>query len=300
VAAALASFNPLTGIRSLLTSSFICRSITRSNCFNPLTGFRSHLTFYLVMPDGRQIYRFPSSYGDSFFSDETSSGGFDHGVVTMRFQSPHGDSFFSDIANRRCSEAPAARFQSPHGDSFFSDDGQWALRTGTTDPGFQSPHGDSFFSDIRTAFGRYPPPLRFNPLTGIRSFLTEYAPEAMEGDQWLSFNPLTGIRSFLTSESHKSRPRPLLAFQSPHGDSFLSDALQTDRRRQRRSAKFQSPHGDSFLSDNGDIWNKPDAKGIKFQSPHGDSFLSDVVDNENHVEPIEVSVSIPSRGFVPF
>ena len=42
----------------------------------------------------------------------------------------------------------------------------------TGGPTFQSPHGDSFFSDHNNEEGFAKGENRFNPLTGIRSFLT--------------------------------------------------------------------------------------------------------------------------------
>ena len=63
---------------------------------------------------------------------------------------------------------------------------------------FQSPHGDSFFSDatvLVTGGRQYNH--GFNPLTGIRSFLTKRV-KGWIGSLESGFNPLTGIRSFLT------------------------------------------------------------------------------------------------------
>ena len=39
----------------------------------------------------------------------------------------------------------------------------------------------------------------------------------------MGFNPLTGIRSFLTHRKSHQTPKKN-KFQSPHGDSFFSDA----------------------------------------------------------------------------
>ena len=67
---------------------------------------------------------------------------------------------------------------------------------------FQSPHGDSFFSDIAMLIDPNEYFLTgFNPLTGIRSFLTIRTFRAFRHWEWTltnGFNPLTGIRSFLT------------------------------------------------------------------------------------------------------
>ena len=89
------------------------------------------------------------------------------------------------------------------------------------------------------------------------------------------FNPLTGIRSFLTVHMYQKIREYRKMFQSPHGDSFFSDANQFESLDPVTKA-FQSPHGDSFFSD---LHILVDAEGhrvmIEFQSPHGDSFFSD-------------------------
>ncbi|GEM_PF-2280102 len=65
--------------------------------------------------------------------------------------------------------------------------------------------------------------LCFNPLTGIRSFLTILV-SGLTTCTSLCFNPLTGIRSFLTILYEGIIYRlHNLEFQSPHGDSFFSD-----------------------------------------------------------------------------
>ena len=63
----------------------------------------------------------------------------------------------------------------------------------------------------------------FNPLTGIRSFLTKPDRRGLAADPH-GFNPLTGIRSFLT-ERKRFNGRLFCVFQSPHGDSFFSDLI---------------------------------------------------------------------------
>ena len=60
----------------------------------------------------------------------------------------------------------------------------------------------------------------FNPLTGIRSFLTLIL---LEEGLTIRFNPLTGIRSFLTVMKAADPMWIFEEFQSPHGDSFFSD-----------------------------------------------------------------------------
>ena len=63
---------------------------------------------------------------------------------------------------------------------------------------FQSPHGDSLFSDeIRYCWSGLAFE-SFNPLTGIRCFLTDDATDRASQNDDVRFNPLTGIRCFLT------------------------------------------------------------------------------------------------------
>ena len=63
---------------------------------------------------------------------------------------------------------------------------------------FQSPSGDSLFSDEHSincnGCCHFP---RFNPLAGIRCFLTERK-KRETGTGGYCFNPLAGIRCFLT------------------------------------------------------------------------------------------------------
>ena len=63
---------------------------------------------------------------------------------------------------------------------------------------------------------------RFNPLAGIRCFLTMYN---KPGDRELvmNFNPLAGIRCCLTIEKDEKHGTKNSQFQSPIGDSLLSD-----------------------------------------------------------------------------
>ena len=62
------------------------------------------------------------------------------------------------------------------------------------------------------------------------------------------FNPLAGIRSFLTSLIEAGVEVKAKAFQSPRGDSFFSDKFD-DGEIDQNPVKFQSPRGDSFFSD---------------------------------------------------
>jgi len=120
-----------------------------------------------------------------------------------------------------CKRCTASAFQSPHGDSFFSDV-NGCDRTKHGHFPFQSPHGDSFFSDLSVRPVPPSPSARFNPLTGIRSFLT-YTYPLRKRDRCTRFNPLTGIRSFLTVNQGNFASLAQGLFQSPHGDSFFSD-----------------------------------------------------------------------------
>jgi hypothetical protein len=76
---------------------------------------------------------------------------------------------------------------------------------------FQSPHEDSFFSDRHGRAEKGAAQLRFNPLTRIRSSLTEltrvrcffnmiWHSFPLQGMQKDGFNPLTRIRSSLTAQ----------------------------------------------------------------------------------------------------
>ena len=73
---------------------------------------------------------------------------------------------------------------------------------------FQSPSGDSLFSDATNQLaGSLPDELGFNPLAGIRCFLTNHG-ERAERHDIECFNPLAGIRCFLTyHRCRRSLPR---------------------------------------------------------------------------------------------
>ena len=66
---------------------------------------------------------------------------------------------------------------------------------------FQSPCGDSLFSDLyvcnKTKAGKTWK--GFNPLAGIRCFLTKIKEKKNEKNFYFCFNPLAGIRCFLTT-----------------------------------------------------------------------------------------------------
>ena len=113
----------------------------------------------------------------------------------------------------------------------------------------------------------------FNPLAGIRCFLTARPPGQRPGVQ-MGFNPLAGIRCFLTTlyrvtDSVDSWYR----FQSPSGDSLFSDVTQLFSVH-LSEFKFQSPSGDSLFSDALDCCRSVVAVDW-FQSPSGDSLFSD-------------------------
>ena len=88
-------------------------------------------------------------------------------------------------------------------------------------------------------------------------------------------------------------------FQSPHGDSFFSDGIQSMSTTMIWEKQFQSPHGDSFFSDKVKRSSLRTLVQILFQSPHGDSFFSDKTETGDHTLQTR-TVSIPSRGFVLF
>ena len=74
---------------------------------------------------------------------------------------------------------------------------------------FQSPSGDSLFSDelIKRELLVCEAVYRFNPLAGIRCFLTGAA-SAMPGLRYTTcFNPLAGIRCFLTIQASRFSDR---------------------------------------------------------------------------------------------
>jgi len=110
--------------------------------------------------------------GDSLFSDFRPN--IETAVQARLFQSPGGDSLFSDLISRLCLEKGNNVFQSPGGDSLFSDRSQ-----GTESPS-TSP---------------------------------------------TNFNPLAGIRCFLTWKLYEGWGDPTEGFQSPGGDSLFSDDL---------------------------------------------------------------------------
>ena len=118
---------------------------------------------------------------------------------------------------------------------------------------FQSPSGDSLFSDSGTdCSDAGEQPTRFNPLAGIRCFLTSSSIfanrstvfQSPSGDSLFSdphpldealylresgfthrFNPLAGIRCFLTWHIYFGRMAHGRGFQSPSGDSLFSDEV---------------------------------------------------------------------------
>ena len=79
----------------------------------------------------------------------------------------------------------------------------WQIQTDSNlkhPPRFQSPHGDSLFSDLHPKTNWHSKGGRgFNPLMGIRCFLTWSTQRVASIRHRLGFNPLTGIRCFLTN-----------------------------------------------------------------------------------------------------
>ena len=63
----------------------------------------------------------------------------------------------------------------------------------------------------------------FNPLAGIRCFLTYFPCKIGLVYLQIRFNPLAGIRCFLTASEPELYLVNFLWFQSPSGDSLFSD-----------------------------------------------------------------------------
>ena len=102
-----------------------------------------------------------------------------------------------------------------------------------------------------------------------RSFRTFYS----------GFNPLTGIRCFLTGCGQRSGPPGGDMFQSPHGDSLFSERRMTKIYTNVVGLALQSPHGDSLFSDGRLMpFGKLGEAELEFQSPHGDSLFSDTLE----------------------
>ena len=115
--------------------------------------------------------------------------------------------------------------------------------------------------------------ISFNPLAGIRCFLTQLQVDETGYFSVDSFNPLAGIRCFLTGRGWAAKGGLAETFQSPSGDSLFSDRVCTGAGF-RSCNQFQSPSGDSLFSD-----EQSEKYIIKnddeFQSPSGDSLFSD-------------------------
>ena len=69
-------------------------------------------------------------------------------------------------------------------------------------------------------------PLGFNPLAGIRCFLTEAISVSQSRFERDCFNPLAGIRCFLTENNRRWTQPVHQRFQSPSGDSLFSDTAR--------------------------------------------------------------------------
>ena len=167
--------------------------------FNPLTRIRSSLTKSRIVESKAKVKAFQSPHEDSFFSDARTWTLNSPTTTLIPFQSPHEDSFFSDLEKwlvRRMRIGVV--FQSPHEDSFFSDESARFDAEADMDA-FQSPHEDSFFSDaLEDARADAEADMGFNPLTRIRSSLTNSEMNERKPTVLVGFNPLTRIRSSLT------------------------------------------------------------------------------------------------------
>ena len=150
-----------------------------------------------------QAQAFQSPSGDSLFSDPHQAPQQNQAWRLRRFQSPSGDSLFSDVSAGVTTTAPPKRFQSPSGDSLFSD--LFVLRKilDNTLEGFNPLAGiRCFLTPSRRQLPAASRTIGFNPLAGIRCFLTLHAPHLSAPLDWpASFNPLAGIRCFLTVDT---------------------------------------------------------------------------------------------------
>ena len=81
---------------------------------------------------------------------------------------------------------------------------------------FLTPYGSLFTIATTTT--------RFNPLAGIRCFLTTLR-TMLTRCKVVGFNPLAGIRCFLTVLVDSMTSYHLTEFQSPSGDSLFSDQI---------------------------------------------------------------------------
>ena len=218
-------FNPLTGIRSFLTPRSRLRRRYTIFRFNPLTGIRSFLTVGLAerAVNDEEFHTFQSPHGDSFLSDGTMRPKWEK-VYVEGFNPLTGIRSFLTPSTRHGPRRGSQWFQSPHGDSFLSDQRVEVNRTlQHTMERFNPLTGiRSFLTEQHGVTIGHQKPIRFNPLTGIRSFLTAWH-VGLRNDHRYRFNPLTGIRSFLTMSGIRWTARAVATFQSPHGDSFLSD-----------------------------------------------------------------------------
>ena len=90
----------------------------------------------------------------------------------------------------------------------------------------------------------------------------------------LRFNPLTGISSILTNARGRCLAHLLLEFQSPDGDFVYSDKVDL-RSKSTVAGPFQSPDGDFVYSDLG-RGTHTRRLHYEFQSPDGDFVYSDL------------------------
>ena len=119
-------------------------------CFNPLAGIRCFLTRIHGIHGCKAMYLFQSPSGDSLFSDRRD-GYVESAEFDQRFNPLAGIRCFLTELHARVAENKAWGFQSPSGDSLFSDHSLGYHGPATRDP-------------------------CFNPLAGIRCFLTIFSP----------------------------------------------------------------------------------------------------------------------------
>ena len=218
-----------------------------------------------------QVDLFQSPSGDSLFSDEESRA--ERTSAAAAFQSPSGDSLFSDdnkkpafagkhqrfnpLAGIRCFltadvsailNAPEAdMFQSPSGDSLFSDGIETNSFAGSDD-GFNPLAGiRCFLTPLNICFLQHLQVIGFNPLAGIRCFLTAYDILSLISRYLVGFNPLAGIRCFLTNTGSKIENDLLKSFNPLAGIRCFLTAILCNTPC--CIAGFQSPSGDSLFSD---------------------------------------------------
>ena len=138
------SFNPLTGISSILTNTLTPYRQGSTGRFNPLTGISSILTNCREAMEQSVDYQFQSPDGDFVYSDAGSRFGIGGGAA--EFQSPDGDFVYSDLGRPGRTRRKKNEFQSPDGDFVYSDE-LLSFAFSVWQDAFQSPDGDFVYSD---------------------------------------------------------------------------------------------------------------------------------------------------------